>query len=209
MKRVKKAIKKTKDPIKKMEVLLNLPLYLILFLIWWRFRHVIKAMTDVKNILNDDDFFSDIVDAPKEDTEQRRKREYLRSVISRGKVYLLGSEWTQGQVDKASDETINKTYALYKQRELNEKGEKTGKALSKDVINLYSSVISWVVKIREVKKLRQDIENDSIIKDQMTNLGFLLVSTFGDYLAPILVDVHLVNNLDRGNELENKGYESD
>ena len=167
------------------------------------------AMTDVKNMLNDDDFFSDIVDAPKEDTEQRRKREYLRSVISRGKVYLLGSEWTQGQVDKASDETINKTYALYKQRELNEKGEKTGKALSKDVINLYSSVISWVVKIREVKKLRQDIENDSIIKDQMTNLGFLLVSTFGDYLAPILVDVHLVNNLDRGNELENKGYESD
>ena len=166
-------------------------------------------MTDVKNILNDDDFFSDIVDAPKEDTEQRRKREYLRSVISRGKVYLLGSEWTQGQVDKASDETINKTYALYKQHELNEKGEKTGKALSKDVINLYSSVISWVVKIREVKKLRQDIENDSIIKDQMTNLGFLLVSTFGDYLAPILVDVHLVNNLDRGNELENKGYESD
>ena len=166
-------------------------------------------MTDVKNILNDDDFFSDIVDAPKEDTEQRRKREYLRSVISRGKVYLLGSEWTQGQVDKASDETINKTYALYKQRELNEKGKKTGKALSKDVINLYSSVISWVVKIREVKKLRQDIENDSIIKDQMTNLGFLLVSTFGDYLAPILVDVHLVNNLDRGNELENKGYESD
>ena len=166
-------------------------------------------MTDVKNILNDDDFFSDIVDAPKEDTEQRRKREYLRSVISRGKVYLLGSEWTQGQVDKASDETINKTYALYKQRELNEKGEKTGKALSKDVINLYSSVISWVVKIREVKKLRQDIENDSIIKDQMTNLGFLLVSTFGDYLAPILVDVHLENNLDRGNELENKGYESD
>ena len=166
-------------------------------------------MTDVKNISNDDDFFSDIVDAPKEDTEQRRKREYLRSVISRGKVYLLGSEWTQGQVDKASDETINKTYALYKQRELNEKGEKTGKALSKDVINLYSSVISWVVKIREVKKLRQDIENDPIIKDQMTNLGFLLVSTFGDYLAPILVDVHLVNNLDRGNELENKGYESD
>ena len=166
-------------------------------------------MTDVKNILNDDDFFSDIVDAPKEDTEQRRKREYLRSVISRGKAYLLGSEWTQGQVDKASDETINKTYALYKQRELNEKGKKTGKALSKDVINLYSSVISWVVKIREVKKLRQDIENDSIIKDQMTNLGFLLVSTFGDYLAPILVDVHLVNNLDRGNELENKGYESD
>ena len=32
------------------------------------------------------------------------------------------------KADKASDETVNKTYAEYKQRELNEKGEKTGKA---------------------------------------------------------------------------------
>ena len=84
---------------------------LILFLIWWRFRHLIKAMTDVENILNDDDFFGDTVDTPKEGIEQHRKRECLKSVISKGKAYLLGSKWTQGKVDKASDETINKTYA--------------------------------------------------------------------------------------------------
>ena len=48
-----------------------------------------------------------------------------------------------------------------------------------------------------------------ITKDQMANLGFLLVCAFGDYLAPILVTVHTVENLDRGNELENEGYESD
>ena len=41
------------------EVLLVLPLYLILFFIWWRFRHLIKAMTDVVNIFNDDDFLRD------------------------------------------------------------------------------------------------------------------------------------------------------
>ena len=52
---------------------------------------------------------------------------------------------------------------------MNEKYEKTGKALGKHVINLYSSGISRVVKIRDVKKLRQDIENDPIIKDQMAN----------------------------------------
>ena len=51
------------------EVLLILPLYLILFLIWWGFRHVMKAMADVENILNDDDFFGDIVDTPKEGLE--------------------------------------------------------------------------------------------------------------------------------------------
>ena len=39
------------------EVLLILPLYLILFVIWWRFRHLINIMADVENILNEDDFF--------------------------------------------------------------------------------------------------------------------------------------------------------
>ena len=37
------------------DVLLILP-YLVLLLIWWRFRHVIKAMADIENTLDDDDF---------------------------------------------------------------------------------------------------------------------------------------------------------
>ena len=49
-----------------------LPLYLILFFIWWRFRLLIKAMVDVGDILNDDDFFGDIVDIPKEGIEQHK-----------------------------------------------------------------------------------------------------------------------------------------
>ena len=129
-----------------------LPLYLILFLIWWQFRPVIKAMADVGNILKDDDFFGDIVDTPKEGVEQHKKREELKSVISKGKVYLLGSKWTHEKVNKASDETINKTYAEYKQHELNEKGEKTGKALGKHIVNFYSTRMSRVIKIRYVKK---------------------------------------------------------
>ena len=77
------------------------------------------------------------------------------------------------------------------------------------MLNLYSTGISRVVKIRDVKKLQQDIENDPIIKDQMANLGCLLVCTFGNFLAPVLVAAHTVNNLDLGDELENEGYESD
>ena len=133
------------------EVLLIFPLYLILFFIWWRFRPVIKAMASVENILKDDDFLGDIVDTPKEGIEQHKKRESLKSVIDRGKAHLLGHKWTHERVDKASDETINKTYAEYKQRELNKKGEKTGEALGKHVINLISQ---WV-KIKDVKKLCQ------------------------------------------------------
>ena len=89
-------------------------------------------------------------------------------------VFIRAYKWIKETVDKASDETINKTYAEHKQRELNEKGEKTGKALGKHAINLYSTRIFRVVKIRDVKKLQQDIESDPIIKDQMTNLSCLL-----------------------------------
>ena len=148
-------------------------------------------MADVGDILNDDDFFGDAVETPKEGIGQLKKREELKSAIDKGKKHLLGDKWTHGRVDKASDEIINKTYAEYKQRELNEKGEKTGKALGRHVINLYSTGISRWFKIKDVKKLRQDIENDlRIIEDQMVNLGYVLVCTFGDYLAPVLIAAH-------------------
>ena len=78
-------------------------------------------------------------------------------------------------MDKASNSIINKTYAEHKQRELNEKGEKTGKALGKHVVNLYSTRISFWPKIKDVEKSQQDIENYPIIKDQMANLGCLFV----------------------------------
>ena len=100
-----------------------------------------NILNDVRNILNDDDFFGDTVDTPKEGIEQHKKRECLKSVIDRGKVYLLGSKWTYERADKASDETINKTYAEYKQGEITEKGEKIGKTLGRHVINLYSTGI--------------------------------------------------------------------
>ena len=81
----------------------------------------------------------------------------------------------------------------------------------KHVINLYSVGISRWLKISDVKKLREDIENDPVFKDQMANLGCLLVCTFGNFLAPVLVAAHTVNNLDLDDEPENKdeSYESE
>ena len=66
------------------------------------------------------------------------------------------------------------------------------------------------IKFRDVKKLQQDIENDTIIKDQMASLDCLLVWRFGNFLAPVLVAAHMVNNLDLGDEQghENEGCES-
>ena len=45
----------------------------------------------------------------------------------------------------------------------------------------------------------------------MAKLGCLLVYTFGNLLAPVLVAAHTVNNLDIGDKqsFENEGYEND
>ena len=86
-------------------------------------------MGDVENILTNDKFFGDTVDTPKEGIKQHKKWECLKSVIDYGKTHLLGHKWTHERVDKSSDETINKKYAEYKQREINEKGKKNWKGL--------------------------------------------------------------------------------
>ena len=62
-------------------------------------RHLIKIVADVQNILNDDEFFGEIVDTPKEGIEQHKKRECLKSVIDKGNAHLFGHKWTHGGVD--------------------------------------------------------------------------------------------------------------
>ena len=75
--------------------------------------------------------------------------------------------------------------------------------MGKHVINLHSTGIYWWLKIEDVDKLRQDIENDPIIKDQMADLGCLFVCT------SVLIASHTVNNVDFGGEPEDEGYESE
>ena len=54
----------------------------------------------------------------------------------------------------------------------------------------------------DIKKLQKHIENDPIIRDRMAKLGCLLLCTFDNFLAPVLAAIHLVINLDLGNEDE-------
>ena len=74
------------------------------------------------------------------------------------------------------------------------------------MINLYSTKTSRMVKIKNVHKLCQDIENDPIIKDQMVDLRCLSVCAFGNFLALVLVIAYTINNLD---DMKNEGHESD
>ena len=99
-----------------------LPWYVILF-VWY--GDDISMMSDVANMLND--VFADTVDTPKKSVDQHRNW-----------VCLKGDkkQWTHERVDKASNRFINKKMRRIK---------KTGKAVGKHIISLYSSGISHVV----------------------------------------------------------------
>ena len=68
-----------------------------------------------------------------------------------------------------------------------------------------------MVKLRDVKKSQQAIENVLIIRDQMANLGCRLVCTFGNFFAAFLIAAHTCNKLDIDHKqsFENEGYDSE
>ena len=55
----------------------------MLFFIWWCFRYVISMMSDVENMLDDDEFFADTADKLQEGIEEQRKRGCLKGVIGK------------------------------------------------------------------------------------------------------------------------------
>ena len=146
-------------------------------------------MTDFENVFKD--AFEN--DTPVEATEQLDKRQFLIYAKLSGKT-----TWTVKRLNKASDSTIDKLYSEFNANEVQHKAENTGKAVSKHIVNLYSTSISRVLKIDDIDQLQRDIDNDPIIKD----IGFLLVGTFGRFLAPLLVAAHTANHA-KGFVIEN------
>ena len=131
------------------------------------------------------------IDAP---AEEECGRDFFINVINQGKADLLpGKIWTIARVKKAPDDVIEKLKNQFVQNETKRKAQNTGKAVSKHVVNLYSTGISRFLKIDSIEQLRKDIDDDPIIKDSMAEVGALLVSAFGPWLSPLLVVAHTAN----------------
>ena len=134
--------------------------------------------------------FFDEVDTPREGVENREKREFLKDLIIQGKKLSGKKPWTV----QASNEEVGKLHSKYTQKELQHKGEKTGKAMGKPLIKIYSNGVSKVLRIDDMEQLRKGIDEDPIIKDSMADIGALMVSTFGKWLSPILIACHTANH---------------
>ena len=138
--------------------------------------------------------FCDEVDTPKEGVENREKREFLKDLITQGKKLPGKKPWTVEFIDQANNEEVEKLHSKYTQKELQHKGEKTGKAMGKHLIKIYSNGVSKVLRIDDMEHLRKDIDEDPIIKDSMADIGALMVSTFEKWLSPILIACHTANH---------------
>ena len=133
--------------------------------------------------------FFDEVDTPREGVENR---EFLKELITQGKK--LPGKWTVELIDQASNEEVEKLYSKYTQKELQHKGEKTGKAMGKHLIKIYSNGVGKVLRIDDIEQLRKDIDEDPIIKDSMADIGALMVSIFGKWLSAILIVCHTTSH---------------
>ena len=63
-----------------LSILLILPLYIGIFVICFRFKHVIKAMSEINDLLN--------VLLPDTDEEKENGREFLINAVNQGKGHL-------------------------------------------------------------------------------------------------------------------------
>ena len=134
--------------------------------------------------------FFDEVDTPKVENQH----EFVKELITQGKKLPGKKPWTVEPIDQASNEEVEKLHSKYTEKELQHKGEKTGKAMGKHLIKIYLNGVSKVLRIDDMEQLRKDIDEDPIIKDSMTDIGGLMVSTFGKWLSPILIACHRANH---------------
>ena len=117
----------------------------------------------------------------------------MKELITQGKKLPGKKLWNVELIDQASNEEVEKLHSKYTQKELQHNGEKTGKAMGKHLIKIYSNEVSKVLRIDDMEQLRKDIDEDPIFKDSMADIGALMVSTFGKWLSPILIACHTAN----------------
>ena len=167
-----------------------LPLYAMVLGIFWRFRRLIKAMTEIEEI------FADCSAEEETFQEEPSKQEFLIAQVDMGKADRLSGKtpWTVKRLRKATDLVIEKLHHEYFQADVRHKNEATRKAVGTHVITMYSKGVSRVLRIDNVDQLRKDIDNDPIIRDSMADVGALMMGTFGRFLAPLLIAAHTANH---------------
>jgi len=120
-----------------------------------------------------------IEEQPKAD-DVEVKRESLAILASLGTTKeFLGVEMSLGDIKKLSAKDVEKYYNRY-QTVL---GKQVSSGLVESGIQVASQLISYVVPIDDAEALSKDLQNDELVKRELTNFAGLLVLKGGRMVA--------------------------
>ena len=167
------------------EILLILPLYIGIFVTFFRFRRIIKAMSDIENI------FSELMS----DDQPIDKREFLVEKVKNGEsISNSKTPWTKERLEKASDKVIEKLYEKYQDPppvKINKKQAlELGKPHCSTLIDMYAEGMEGIVEMLpyfgrkykiNVEKLKSNISTNKLFCDNLAiKIGSKMIEQMGE-----------------------------
>ena len=121
-------------------------------------------------------------ETPQSDTKRQKLLECV--LIGNSKLYL-GKVYTEEQLDKLSEEEVEKLFNNY---EAKLSGQMV-KSLGKSIINMYSMGACSVLGITNQDASSEDLENDPFLNSILQRFTCELYYRFGSFLAPLSVGI--------------------
>ena len=181
------------------EVFLVLPLYLGIFVIFFRFWYIIKVMTELNDVFTD--LFS-------ETSEEINKRQFLIEKIQNGeKISNAKSPWTAERLETPSEKVVDKLYEKYqnpqpaiacgsaksKSKINKQEALEMGKPMCPVVIEMYAVGLKTLVDqmpyikgcyMINVEKLKTNISTNKLFCDNLAiKIGSKMIEQMGENSA--------------------------
>ena len=183
-----------------MELLLVLPLYLGILVIYFRFQSIIKAMTEEATYI-----LSELISDTENPTAQSdiSKRDFLLEKIKNGEsISNLKTPWTVERLEKASDKVVDKLFDKYQNppvtcssaKSINKKEAlELGKPICPVVIEMYAEGLKTLVEqmpyikgryIINSEKLKRNISKNKLFCDNLAiKIGSKMIEHMGENSA--------------------------
>ena len=121
-------------------------------------------------------------ESPQSDSKRQK---FLECVLTGNSNLYLGKVYTEEQLEKLSDEEVEKLFNNY---EAKLSGQMV-KLLGRSIINMYSMGTCAALGISNQDALSEDLENDPFLNSALQRFTSELYYRFGSFLAPLSVGI--------------------
>ena len=112
-----------------------------------------------------------------------KRQKLLKCILTGNSKLCLGKVYTKEQINKLSDEGVDKLFSNY---EAKLSGQMV-KSLKKSIINMYSMGACAALGISDQDALSEDLENDPFLNSSLQRFTCKLYYRFGSFSAPLSV----------------------